>query len=137
MSLNRKEKLNYEINEDTFNKSYPSKWEEKIREEVYSDKFVLINEKPEIWVYMGSHGDHLLLGTQKSAIYCSCKGFRISLERKDNQGCSHIYALNLLKPAKKFRNISKKLSQDDLIKIIEEIMEIDYSYLLRTKLLEE
>lgn len=128
------ERETFEINNKTFEK-IPKKWEKKVNEEGLSDKFILINKYPKIWVYLGTHGDHLLISLEDSSIYCSCKGFRMSLEKKDKKGCSHIYALRIAYSHKKYRDISDKITFEELNKIIEEIMELDYSYLLRNILL--
>lgn len=126
--------MSYEINEKTF-KKYPSSWKEKIKEESYSDKFILISKKPELWVYLGEHGDHLLVTKTGAAIYCSCKGFRMNLERKDALGCTHVYSLKISASLGRYRDISYRINKDDLHRIIEEILEVDYSYTLRLKLL--
>ncbi len=134
MSSGLKDSLSYKIDEKTY-QEFPDKWEKRIKEEGLSNKFILINKEPELWVFLGEHGDHLLLSKNDSAIYCSCKGFRMEIEKKTNKGCTHIYALKIAKKFNKFRDISEKINNQELNKIIEEIMELDYSSYLRTILI--
>lgn len=134
MSLGLKDSLSLKIDEQTYQET-PEKWEKKVKEEGLSNKFILISKEPELWVFLGEHGDHLILSKNDTAIYCSCKGFRMEIEKKSNKGCTHVYALKIAKKFNKFRDVSANISIEELNKIIEQIMELDYSSYLRTILI--
>lgn len=120
----------YEINENSFIE-IPSSWSKRVNEIGLSNRFILISKYPELWVYMGKHGDHLILSSKGSPLYCSCKGFRMQIEKRTYKGCSHTYALKIAIKSNRFRDLSGKITISDLNKIIEEIMEMDYSSYLR------
>jgi len=136
LSNSKENQTIYEINESSF-MEVPSRWARKVNEIGLSNRFILISKYPELWVYIGEHGDHLILSSNGSPLYCSCKGFRMQIEKRTYKGCSHIYALKIAIKFSRYRDLSNKISLSDLNKIIEEIMEVDYSSHLREILVKQ
>jgi predicted nucleic acid-binding Zn finger protein len=61
----------------------------------------------------------------------------MQIEKRTYKGCSHIYALKIAIKFSRYRDLSNKISLSDLNKIIEEIMEVDYSSHLREILVKQ
>lgn len=55
-----------------------------------SGRLVRIADDPPVYVFMGEHGDHIVVG----GVYCSCEAFKYSLLR-GRPGCYHVYAARL------------------------------------------
>jgi len=61
----------------------------------------------------------------------------MKIAKRTFKGLSHIYALKIAIKFSRYRDISNKISLSDLNKIIEEIMEVDYSSHLREILVKQ
>ncbi len=89
-----------------------------------SGRFVLIKEgKPEIWIYMGTTGDYVIVGKT----YCSCLGFASRITREGVGGCTHIAALR--RGPEIFHRVD--LDNRSVAEIIMECMTVGRSSMLR------
>jgi len=97
-----------------------------------SGRLILLWENPRIYVFMGEHGDHVIVDSN----YCSCESFYFSLLRR-SPGCYHIKALRLApeKVAKPGRVID--VSVDEAWTIIYEALTTGFSPTLRRLLFAE
>ncbi|WP_148217174.1 hypothetical protein [Acidilobus saccharovorans] len=123
-------------------RSYPKSWESSITEEETSQRYVKIRSgRLELWVYMGAHGDHLIVPaaprerTSRSAdvkpIYCSCEGFQRRLLSEDEFGCTHVIAFSkALRRGGKPHSL-EGLPIDDMLKIVNEVLTLGQSVTLR------
>ena len=78
-----------------------------------SGRFVKISGRPEIYVYLGDNGDHIIVDT----VYCSCTGFQARLAQ-GRPVCSHVMAVRLGLP----RYRSLLLEPHDVAGIVWEVL---------------
>jgi len=87
-----------------------------------SGRLVRISEEPPLYVFMGEHGDHLVVG----GVYCTCEAFYYSTLR-GRPGCYHVYAARLGGGHARSLN----LDLDTLITVVSEILNAGFSPTLR------
>ncbi|MCE4600613.1 MAG: hypothetical protein F7C38_03505 [Desulfurococcales archaeon] len=84
----------------------------------YSNRFVRLWRDPPLMVYLGDHGDYLLVDGH----YCSCPGFTMRTSRRGVAGCTHVYAVRIALREGRFRDLSGSLSPGDVAAIVWEVL---------------
>jgi predicted nucleic acid-binding Zn finger protein len=93
---------------------------------VNSLKYVLISEDPTLFVFLGEHGDYLIV----DGIYCTCEAFQNNM-LKGTPYCYHIIGSWIAMSKGKYHDLSKDLSLVDVNNIINEILEYGFSSTIR------
>ncbi|MEB3816963.1 MAG: SWIM zinc finger family protein, partial [Desulfurococcales archaeon] len=94
----------------------------KARAAAYSGRLVKIWSDPRIYVYMGDHGDHVIV----DGVYCSCEAFIYSVLRGGNP-CYHVLAARM--PGARVREV--KVDVNDAWNIVYEVLSTGFSPTLR------
>ena len=107
--------------------SYKASKAEKARARatLASGRLIVVWERPLILVFMGDHGDHVLVDSN----YCSCESFYFSLLR-GTPGCYHVRAVRLA-PEELVRLKRINASLDDVWNIVYEVLSTGFSPTLR------
>lgn len=94
----------------------------------HSGRLVRIHDEPPIYVYMGEHGDHVIVG----GVFCSCEAFYFS-HLRGKPGCYHVYAARMAGDSAR----SLRVGVDTVLDIIGEVLNVGLSSTLRRLLIEE
>ncbi|HID65699.1 MAG TPA: hypothetical protein EYH08_05130 [Pyrodictium sp.] len=98
------------------------------REAVASLKVIRLKKPDEIWAVLGRHNDYIVI----PSTYCSCPHFTIHVVGMSwHKPCYHLVAVELAKRSNRFRDLSEKLTRDELYEIVYEILYEGRSRLLR------
>ena len=80
----------------------PEGLEARVRAAGLSRRFVLLSRDPPVMVYLGEHGDYVVV----PGCYCSCEGY-VRRTRRDRPGwCTHVYASRLALETGRYRDVS-------------------------------
>ena len=96
---------------------------------VNSLRYVLVSENPPIFIFMGEHGDYLVI----DGIYCTCMSFQTSM-MKGRPLCYHIIGSWIAMSLSKYHDLSRRIDHEKLNKIINEVLELGLSPTLRKEL---
>lgn len=99
---------------------------------VAGKRLVLIWRNPKIYVFIGEHGDYIII----NRYYCSCPAF-IRGVMQGNPVCYHIYAVALAEESGRYHDVSEALREGDVEEIVFEILGSGVSSTLRRILFDE
>lgn len=98
------------------------------KEVVAALKVIRLRKPDEIWVVLGHNNDYIVI----PSTYCSCPHFTIHvIGMGQHKPCYHLVAVELARRSNRFRDLSEKLSRDELYEIIYEVLYEGRSRLLR------
>ena len=98
------------------------------KEAVATLKVIRLKKPDEIWVVLGHHNDYIVI----PFAYCSCPHFTIHVVGMGwHKPCYHLVAVELARRSNRFRDLSEKLSRDELYEIVYEVLYEGRSRLLR------
>ncbi|MCX8195899.1 MAG: hypothetical protein N3F67_02320 [Acidilobaceae archaeon] len=92
-------------------------------------RVVALNAARGLWAYVGAERDYFMI----DGLYCSCSSFAHSLPER--AGCVHLAALRLAKGSGRFRDL--RMGEEEVRRVIWEIISVGLSVTLRKNLLEE
>lgn len=97
--------------------------ERKALEAGRSWRFVRVSRDPEVWVYLGESGDHLVV----PGLYCSCTKFQMSLSGGPPYGCHHVYGLKVAVREGRYREVEGL----DLAQVVSEVFNLGIAVSVR------
>jgi len=92
-------------------------------------RLVLIRRGPRTYVFLGDHGDHVVV----AGVYCSCQSFTVNMMRGSPR-CYHIYTVRLAEETGRYADIADRITEEDFEDILFEILDSGRSASLRRTL---
>ncbi len=125
----RSETLSVFIEKD-LSRGPPTELESRVNYAVNSGRFVVIWKDPLIAVYLGEHGDYVIV----DGVYCSCEGFMRRISSRGVGGCSHVFAARRVfhEGEGRFREVD--ISVGEAVDIVWEVLTGGLTKKLREKL---
>lgn len=96
----------------------PRELEAHARAAAQSRRFVALSRDPPILVYLGEHGDYVVV----DGVYCSCEGFQRRTTRRGLGGCSHVFGARIALERGLVRDPPRRLSPREAAGIVWEAL---------------